>query len=304
MTQGIRHQRSRTHPHTHLDESSHRKKDDIEPFDPDELCRRLEIHRKELSEARRRRRERVASAHRSTEKEAPETDAPRKAPGHDVQGSLAQEGEGHPYHHVPQFAALDFARTATPHSSDRKIVVHRVTQNAALEDQTLESSQKGFHNRSYSAKEPNSKMKKCEKSARTEDDQLRRSRTRKREIPKTNEGAIDNSNQENGDLIGKDPRSGGNIEDIPAQEYGEAAVMGNIEIDAEEDFERPKYTIHDRHDWTERDECTEAERATLIDKIMSLRVRKLRPEQEIETEIPNDQKPVKRSRSSLLALFK
>ena len=89
--------RSLSHPRdTH---TSGRKGENMGAFDPDELCKRLEGLRRDLRESHRRR-------HKDAEKQ--------KKPEE--------------YHHIPQVAARDFAKTTTPHALKDKDV-HKLSRS-------------------------------------------------------------------------------------------------------------------------------------------------------------------------------
>ncbi|KAI4135574.1 MAG: hypothetical protein LQ347_000543 [Umbilicaria vellea] len=209
-----------------------------EPFDPEELCRRLEKHRQEQKEARRR----------------------RRAQASDKNGEPAQ------YHHVPQCAAASFARTATPESL-KKNEIHKLsrqvirTQPPAVDSRaplakigpsirTVVEGHEMSRLKTEAIAERNQfqRTSALEEAAQADQNRnLNRPQQRGFEIPLFEELPTTNSPPNKGDFREWDP--------LGKETYGRPSRAHGPP------------NANDRHDWAQRDECGDTDRHGLRDRM-------------------------------------
>ncbi|KAI9820625.1 MAG: hypothetical protein M1827_004994 [Pycnora praestabilis] len=217
-----------------------------EPFDPEDLCRRLERHRlkkHEEQEERRRRRERAER--------------------------FAVKG---PYHHTPQYAAVDFTRTTTQIPVAKKDV-HKLSQTAVAHylDNPEGKGPGGavtvaqWVDAQESARRSLEDMAERNQFQRTKAMEGAASLDKERDINKTQKRKFDlhaDLSKPLGRTSRDRPLSTGDIDGAQIEDPHAHVAPCEPRV-------RPNFHPNDRHDWAQRDESSD-KRHTLREHVLPL----------------------------------
>ncbi|KAL9620600.1 MAG: hypothetical protein Q9160_004854 [Pyrenula sp. 1 TL-2023] len=310
-------------------------------FDPDELCRRLELYKQHMRQARRLREVRLeqvlkaeASASKSIARgkrnqgseaqnhqaigQAPQPHR-KRAPQSEktsyegiVAGASAIETDpGHPHaSYIPQTAAFDFAKTTTSEYADREKALRRLS--ASRYSQIRSSTERD--RRSSMQDEALRILNGRPAVADTVNTESSKHEIRR---PKSSIASFGPSHR---------PRTAGTmrpIEDADRSEHLDSLALedgeiddvdggrgheGNAQRDKTKRLHGPYYTLEYRHDWTEKDETQQAEKSPLSKKLSRMLLSVKRSEPRPESRQANEPAPapaaISRRRSSFLGLFK
>ena len=201
-----------------------------EAFNPDDLCTRLEALRRDLRQQHRRRRE--------------DAEKPRRS---------------ETYHHVPQVAARDFAKTTTPHKLRDKDI-HKLSRSV------LKKYKLGSGSKTSTTDEPPKQFSNARESMDVLAERNQFQRTQALEsaacADKARSLAMSRPHDIPHLLVSSNPHAG-NSRSIGPAEVSELAMW-------DPDIECCKpliYRPEDRNDWTQRDDFEEDERHVLKDLV-------------------------------------
>lgn len=308
-------------------------------FDPDELCRRLELYKQHMRQARRLREVRLeqgmkaetnASKSFTREKRNQGSEAQhhqaigqapqphrKRAPQSDrasydgfVADASAVETKPVQQHasYIPQTAAIDFAKTTTSEYADRERALRRLS--ASRYSQFRSSTER---DRRSSMQEEALRI--LNGNSAREDAVNHCSSKREIGRPKSSMASLGPSQR---------PRTAGTmrpIDDAARSEPLDPLMLEDDELDSvdggkgDESNEKrdktrrlhgPYYTLEYRHDWTEKDESLQTEKSPLSKKLSRMLLSVKRSEQRPESRQANEPAPatISRRRSSFLGLFK
>ena len=217
--------RSKSHPLQHHERSGHKCRKS-EAFDPDELCRRLEVLRRDLRESQRRRRE-PAVKHVETEL----------------------------YHHTPQVAARDFANTTTPHSLKDKDI-HKLSRSV------LKKYKHGPEYKAPTADDLQQHLGRVNHDMEVLAERNQFQRTPALESAARIDRTRNGNNVTLQNLSNPNPSSNSHVDILQPSRLDEenVGIMSNIDTAF---YKTLTHHPENRNDWTQRDECEEIDKRVL-----------------------------------------